>query len=310
MATLQGTVVDDKDAPIQSATVTLIGAAAPRVQATDAQGKFSFPDLPPGNYKLSAVSEGRDSVLLSDVVVTADQNPDTKITINSTAISPARKPAVLAQNLALSVIAILCAVFLFGGLFGIDATNLKDDLVARGVITYLVSVGTVTIAIVLVLSVILGNGGQDLKDRFSFGKEVLSVLIGVLGTIIGFYYGSTIKTEAKDQPAGIQMATVKITPDRPVAGTSVNFSTLVTGGEQPYTYSIKFDTDVLPAIVNQPSSDGKISQDISIPSLPANTSTVDIGFQIEVKDKKGAVFTYNKNGQQKLTLQAAATPTK
>ncbi len=308
MANLQGTIVDDKDAPIQGATVTLIGAAAPQVQVTNTQGEFSFPDLPPGTYRLSAISEGHDPTLRSDVVIAAGQSTVTTITMKAEA--PAtnlasaqlmRKPTV--QSLALSGIGILFALLLYKGL-GVSAIDLGNDEVARGVITYLVSVGTIMIAIVLVLSVILGNQ-EGMKDRFALGKEVLSVLIGVLGTIIGFYYGSTV-TEVKAQPSDMQMATVKITPDQPQAGASFNLSTLVTGGEQPYTYSISFDKDafgkeIIPAVVNQPSRDGKISQDISI---PANIAAGTISFQIEVKDKKGAVFTYNKDGQQKLTLLA------
>ncbi|PZR84166.1 MAG: hypothetical protein DLM68_13250 [Hyphomicrobiales bacterium] len=31
----------------------------------------------------------------------------------------------------------------------------------------------------------------DLKERFAFSKEVLTSLIGILGTIIGFYFGAT-----------------------------------------------------------------------------------------------------------------------
>jgi hypothetical protein len=35
------------------------------------------------------------------------------------------------------------------------------------------------------------SGSKDLEKRFAFGKDVFTVLIGVLGTVMGFYYGQT-----------------------------------------------------------------------------------------------------------------------
>jgi hypothetical protein len=49
-----GTVVGADDQPIPGVTVTLSGVGAPQVQATDAQGQFRFPGLPPGTYTLRA----------------------------------------------------------------------------------------------------------------------------------------------------------------------------------------------------------------------------------------------------------------
>ncbi len=70
---------------------------------------------------------------------------------------------------------------------------------ARGMITLLFAVGTVMIALLLTLSAIFLTG-DDAKERFDRGKEVLSLLIGIFGTIIGFYFGSATqeKTVRKD----------------------------------------------------------------------------------------------------------------
>jgi hypothetical protein len=52
-------------------------------------------------------------------------------------------------------------------------------------------VATVGISLVIVLAIFLSTGGrEEVGARFQMGKDVLAVLIGVLGTIIGFYFGS------------------------------------------------------------------------------------------------------------------------
>lgn len=35
------------------------------------------------------------------------------------------------------------------------------------------------------------SGSKDLEKRLAFGKDVFTVLMGVLGTVMGFYYGQT-----------------------------------------------------------------------------------------------------------------------
>src|SRR5204863_6403480 len=122
----------------------------------------------------------------------------------STPLPPLQKPVV--QNIALSLIALGLTFFLYKGLGGYSAIDLSNDSAARGLITRLVTVSTMMIAVLLVSAVIFSDG-EDIKDRFALGKEVFTVLISVLGTVIGFYYGSTLK-ETIPPPSNIQMATV------------------------------------------------------------------------------------------------------
>lgn len=60
---LLGTIVDEKDAPLFGATVTLIGATAPLPRQTDADGKFQFDNLAPRTYELSVVLKWRRMAL-------------------------------------------------------------------------------------------------------------------------------------------------------------------------------------------------------------------------------------------------------
>ena len=73
---------------------------------------------------------------------------------------------------------------------------------ARGLVTFLFAVATVGIALVIVLAVLLSTGTkEDLAERFRMGKDILAVLIGVFGTIVGFYFGSEL---ARTAPAATE----------------------------------------------------------------------------------------------------------
>ena len=94
---------------------------------------------------------------------------------------------------------------------------IKSDLIsspetgARGLITFSVAMVTVAIALMMVFYVIFGPVTSDadadpearIKDfttRFTSGKDVLMVFVGILGTIMGFYYGNTDKVSPRGHP--------------------------------------------------------------------------------------------------------------
>lgn len=65
----------------------------------------------------------------------------------------------------------------------------QDIEKARGLITFTVAMGTIIIALILVLVTLLGSW-PDSQERFNRGKEILAILVGILGTIVGYYYGA------------------------------------------------------------------------------------------------------------------------
>ena len=70
----------------------------------------------------------------------------------------------------------------------------------RGLITLLFSVGKMVIAVVLILTAVFHDEDEDkAKARFDRAKEVLTLLIGVFGTIVGFYFGSV----GREQGGGV-----------------------------------------------------------------------------------------------------------
>jgi hypothetical protein len=74
--------------------------------------------------------------------------------------------------------------------------QIQDVEFARGMISLLFGVGTIVIALILTLAAIFQDD-VPAEDRFKSGKEILTILIGVFGTIIGFYFGSLNSQGAK-----------------------------------------------------------------------------------------------------------------
>lgn len=74
---------------------------------------------------------------------------------------------------------------------------IAEKNVARGLITFLIAISTVGIAFILAVTTMVAPRTDDDADRFDRGKQVLTMLIGVLGTIVGFYFGSTQETPAE-----------------------------------------------------------------------------------------------------------------
>lgn len=121
--------------------------------------------------------------------------------------------------------------------------NLRDIEYARGLITFIVVMGTMLIGILLIISNALGDGNSSdeeisAKERFTRGKEIFMALMGIVGTIVGFYYGSS---ENKPTTEEILIASPQFDPAEPKLGNPFTLSTHVRGGEPPYTYVITFN---------------------------------------------------------------------
>ena len=163
---------------------------------------------------------------------------------------------------------------------------------ARGLITFVITAGTVTIAIMLALTAVVT---RDFDKRIVVGKEILTILVAVLGTIVGFYYGaSTAKSSetagSNNRPA-ISVEAPKV--NRASDGT-LTLTANITGGTKPYQYSVKFTPDTIKAVENQ-ETEGQISLPVAAPS-PA---PADIIVVIQGKDKNGTEFTFNKDAKIK-----------
>lgn len=175
-------------------------------------------------------------------------------------------------------------------------TNLANKEVARGLITFLVALATVGIAIILAISTLVLTEGDAGDKRFDRGKQVLSVLIGVLGTIVGFYFGADTNSVKQIAPtAQTQPSTQKITtttlPDGAANKAYPSTTIEAVGLTAPLTWSVD---PALPGGLALDTKSGIISGTPTAPmpkksfkfavtdsAVPSVTSTVDLKFEIK-----------------------------
>lgn len=100
--------------------------------------------------------------------------------------------AIISATTPMQIVALLVGLLTIGGMVWVIASGaafFEHATKARGLITFSVAIVTVAIALIMVFYLVFGDGDKDqIKDRFTFGKDILMVFVGILGTIMGFYY--------------------------------------------------------------------------------------------------------------------------
>jgi len=139
--------------------------------------------------------------------------------------------------------------------------DLANKEIARGLITFLIAITTVSIAVILALSTIILKGGEEDDKRFDRGKQILTMLIGVLGTIVGFYYGSAVdNSRAAPTTEQVKSAAPRIfattLPDGTVNVAYKTTTLEATGGTPPLKWSV---TPELPSGLTLEETTGVIS---------------------------------------------------
>lgn len=144
----------------------------------------------------------------------------------------------------------------------------------RGVITVVFTAAVSLIAFNLVLMVLMGGtNAYAARMRFREGKEVLILLIGILGTVLGFYFGNTGTTPA--DAGGFMIDRIAISDA--IAGGEVLIVVETSGGEGPFSYEMTFDPPDVPPIANS-SNDPAFQEKASL-------SNVSVAGQVSVTIK-------------------------
>jgi hypothetical protein len=196
-----------------------------------------------------------------------------------------------AGGAALFAIVLVGLVELGNGIYGPQSLVEKLAKVenARGLITYILALGTMAIALVLVLAALLG--GAQSAENFGRGKEVLTILIGVFGTILGFYYGS----ESAQRKAALEISpfVVAQSTDR----TKTALFTTVSGGQPPYAYSLKFNNKNVHDLSDK-SENGQISVNIDTGNIPPGEK---VPFTLTVTDAAMSQISHESTETEKLS---------
>ncbi len=145
-----------------------------------------------------------------------------------------------------------------------------------------------TILIVVLIAIALfWMEKPEVEDRFNRAKELLTIIIGILGTILGFYYGSLTGGESR-----LNIANVELSKPVANAGDTVQISATILGGVAPYTYEIQFvdrtgvtqDIDKM-TIKSKKSDSGAITEPVQIHAVSKATALI---FTLVAGDAKGA----------------------
>lgn len=161
--------------------------------------------------------------------------------------------------------------------FGLHSSDmfdkLKDSGYARGVITYCITIATIGLAFILALQAMFVK--PETEEKFKGAREILTVLMGVLGTIVGFYFGSTA-----EQGKALRIVQLAATQ----AEGREHVTAYVEGGAIPYNYTV---TTTLADNTTKPitgqSVTGLISEDAAVGAKPATA------VRLEVVDAKNGM---------------------
>lgn len=187
-------------------------------------------------------------------------------------------PIPLIAIIILIAVMVLMAVNLFGLDKGGMIDRLSDIRYARGLITYIFAVGTIGAVIVLILAALLGKGTTD--EKFGRAKDILTVLIGIFGTIIGFYFGSQMDDGKKAELEGLKITKPFVT-ETVKSGEKFTYVTFVSGGTPPYYYSIILDEEIKPKYEKH--TQGWIKEELTAPIVTENETKT---LRLYVKDHR------------------------
>lgn len=302
MPNINVNVVEENGGPVANAAVALLGAGTRQMEPTNTAGQSNFTGLADGLYTLLIAHEGFNTRRATVNLAGADANVPVNLRTADEDATDSRRSRLsgwtsLAQYAFLATVGGIFVVLLYQNLKG--QSDLGDADTARGMITFVVSLVTVAIGLILVLAAFL-SGGTDIEKRFAFGKDVFTILVGVLGTVMGFYYGQEAAENAGagggQQPSAqvLQISDPRPDPAAPIAGNNFRIISQVSGGDPPYKYTITFDpANIIQAPPpDQDSADGNINHQLAVPA--GTTPGTAIKYTITASDKNNKQGTNDK----------------
>jgi hypothetical protein len=191
----------------------------------------------------------------------------------------------LLHPIPLTILLILVGVTLLIGanVIGWDngnvLTRMSTHEFARGLITYLFAVTTIGTSVVLVLAALMREISEEAYTR---GKEILALLLGVFGTIVGFYFGQEAGA-AREMPE-LSITQPLLSASVVPAGGSVGVTAWVSGGTGPYRFAIGAG-DASTLVADRPvAASGWIVDDVTVPDAAVER---ELPITLAVQDSSG-----------------------
>ncbi len=153
---------------------------------------------------------------------------------------------------------------------GINLPDMANPEYARGTISYLIVLAFIVLGVLMILAALFGPFQDDQKSDAAFrrAREIFMSVVGIVGTIVGFYYGSATTP------------TVQLEMQTKVVGSALVVQ--ASGGTKPYRIIVK--TDGKPAEVR--SERGLETFDIcKLPKSPDDKYLVEV---LDAKDHKAS----------------------
>jgi hypothetical protein len=130
---------------------------------------------------------------------------------------------------------------------------------ARGLITFLFATGTIAVVLIVAIAIFWVDV-SEVGDRFTPAKDLLTILIGVLGTILGFYFG----TAGNEKASALSLADVVVAEDIVAPGGEATITGALSGGTAPYAYAIDFEDGGPDDIARTAAEDGAIETKVKM----------------------------------------------
>jgi len=121
------------------------------------------------------------------------------------------------------------------------------------------------------------------ERRFERGKEILSLLLGVFGTIVGFYFGSEVAAKGQPTETIVNVAPLRLSAPSAASGADFTLTTYVSGGKTPYKYGVGFDKDDIKA-ETPVDPNGWIIKTMKAPTVKSDSNAL---VRVKVEDADG-----------------------
>ena len=115
--------------------------------------------------------------------------------------------------------------------------NFSINEVARGFITLTFVVGAISIFLIVTTVVVFEEKSYP-KDVYERAKTILSMILGILGTVIGFYFGTSDSDEAIAADPAFSVAIMPLEFARVGESYTLDIAALAAGGDGPIRFTV------------------------------------------------------------------------